>query len=427
MPDSEFDQSMPALFGGPQAKPLPYGSGRRFGDAEMNYLQEALNQETLFYHTGHLTNRMLERFKAIIRVPHAVAVSSGTAAIHVALGASGISYGDEVIVPPITDTGTVIGILAQNAVPVFCDVDPDSLLITPETVAEKLTARTKAVIVVHLAGNPCEMDGFMKLAQKNHLVLIEDCAQAWGAQYHGKTVGSFGDFGCFSLNDFKHISCGDGGIVCTHYEYLYRMAHAFADKFYDRLNSGFRTPSAWLGFNYRITELQSAVALAQLEQLEAVCSRRHELGMRLIQGISGIPGILPHKLTPNSYPTFWFSGFRVAEKTAGVSPPQFVKTLRAEGVDAQPGYFSLLHCDLFLKRQGYRGTCFPFEFPDGRSYKYSPADCPQSELALNTLIRLPVHQFHTDEDIDQTIQAVKKVAAFYRNPEIQAGTRKRPL
>jgi len=417
MPGKANNAEKLALFGGPKAKTTPYGTGKRFSEAEANYLQAALNQETLFYTHGQMTEQMLEKFNSIVDSNFSAAVSSGTAAIHTALGASRISFGDEVIIPPITDTGTVVGILAQNAIPVFCDIDPDNCLMTLELAAKKLTRNTAAIVVVHLAGNPCEMEKFVKFAQENRLILIEDCAQAWGTKYKGQSVGTFGDFGCFSLNDFKHIGCGDGGIVTTRYEYLYRTAHAFADKYYDRLGSGFRTPSPWLGFNYRITELQSAVAIAQLEKLESIVTRRNELGLKLNQALSGIPGIIPHKITPESYPTFWFTYFRVDEKKAKVSCKDFVTALQAEGIEASPGYFNLLECDLFLKRQAYRGTTFPFDLPNGRRYFYSPEDCPNAELALSTLIRLPVNEFHSDEDVEQTIFAIKKVAQHYKTAE----------
>jgi dTDP-4-amino-4,6-dideoxygalactose transaminase len=403
-----------AIFGGPKAKTTPYGTGKRFNGSELRYLQQALEQNTLFYYHGQMTNHLLDRFKNLTKANFASAVSSGTAAIHVALGAGCISYGDEVILPPITDAGTIIGILAQNALPIFCDIDPNSYLMTPELTQKKLTPRTKAIIVVHLAGNSCCMDGYMKLAQENHLLLVEDCAQAWGATFKNQSVGTFGDFGCFSLNDFKHIGCGDGGIVSTRYEYLYRSAHVFADKYYDRMGTGFRTPASWLGFNYRITELQSAVALAQLEKLDKIVNRRHESGMKLLNEISSIPGLIPQKIAPESYSSFWFTGFRVDEKAAGVTTSEFVNALQAEGIDTSRGYFSLLECDLFLKRQGYRGTTFPFDFPDGRTYEYHTEDCPNADLFMKTFIRLPVNEFHTDEDIEQTIWAIKKVVNHYQ-------------
>lgn len=404
-----------ALLGGPKAKTTPYGTGKRFDGSELRYLQQALEQNTLFYFHGQMTNLLLERFKNYTKAHFASGVSSGTAAIHVALGAGRITYGDEVILPPITDVGTIIGILAQNALPVFCDIDPDSYIMTPELTKKKLSPRTKAIIVVHLAGNSCCMEGYQKLAQENHLLLVEDCAQAWGAKYKNQNVGTFGDFGCFSLNDFKHISCGDGGIISTRYEYLYRSAFAFADKYYDRLGTGMRTPASWLGFNYRITELQSAVALAQFEKLEKIVSRRHELGMKLINEISSIAGLIPQKIAPECYSSFWFTGFRVDEKTLGISAGDFVKALQAEGIETNLGYFNLLECDLFLKRQGYRGTTFPFDFPDGRVYEYKPEDCPNASLFMRTFVKLPVNEFHTDEDIEETIQAIKKVVNHYQN------------
>src|SRR5690606_5183825 len=138
--------------------------------------------------------------------------SSGTAAIHVAVNAAGVGPGDEVITAPITDMGTVIGILYQLGVPVFADLQPYTYNLDPEDVRRKITPKTKAVIAVHLAGNPAELSELRQICDEHNLVLIEDCAQAWGAEYDGKPVGTIGDIGCWSLNDFKHIGCGDGGV-----------------------------------------------------------------------------------------------------------------------------------------------------------------------------------------------------------------------
>ena len=219
-----------ALYGGEKAKKTPVTTGQRFGEAELKELKEALDQNTLFYWHGKKVKQLTEKFKTMYGMNYCVATSSGTSAIHTALGAIGIEPGDEVITTPITDMGTVIGIVCQNAIPVFADVDPRSYNITAETIEKCITDKTRAVIVVHLAGLCAEMDKIVELCKKHNIKVIEDCAQSYLATYKGKLAGTFGDAGCFSINDFKQISAGDGGLVIMNDEEIYGKALKFADK-----------------------------------------------------------------------------------------------------------------------------------------------------------------------------------------------------
>lgn len=403
-----------AINGGKPVKTTPFGTAQRFDQRELDYLREALEQNTLFYHHGQMTRRMTERFAEYVGSKYAVACSSGTAAIHVALLVAGVGVGDEVITAANTDLGTICGVLYQNAVPIFADVQPYSYLLDPAEVEKKITPRTKAIIVIHLAGNPCDMDVFCALANKHDLVLIEDCAQAYGCRFKERMVGGFGQMSCFSLNEYKHINCGDGGVVVTNDERLYELAHNFADKCYDRL-SGMNRRMWTLAPNYRITELQSAVALAQLEKVEQITSRRHELGDRFNDGIADLPGLHRHEITPGGYCSYWFTGIRIDPAAAGVGTEQFVEALQAEGIDgAWMGYSNLLTTDLFLKRNAYQGSHFPFEGgPHGISYHYSPQDCPTVAAIERTMIHLPIKESFSDQDIDEMMAAVRKVSAWY--------------
>jgi len=223
-----------ALLGGPKAKTVPFGTGERFGEPELQQLREALAQQTLFYWKGTKVKTLTEKFAALYGSPYCVAASSGTAAIHVALGALGITEGDEVITAPITDMGSVIGILYQNAIPIFADLDPHTYNMTASSIAARITDKTKAILVVHLAGNAADMDPIMDLAQRHGIKVIEDCAQSYHCFYKGRLAGTIGDIGCFSLNDFKHISAGDGGMLLMRDKSLYERAFRFADKNYNR-------------------------------------------------------------------------------------------------------------------------------------------------------------------------------------------------
>ncbi|ALC92212.1 spore coat protein [Bacillus sp. FJAT-18017] len=403
-----------AINGGQKVKTTPFGTGKRFGLEEARELLEALEQNTLFYHFGNKVKRFLSDFNDLYNVKYSVAASSGTAALHIALGAAGVTVGDEVITSPITDQGTIIGILYQNAVPVFADLDPHSYNLTAESIEKQITKRTKAILVVHLAGNPCEMDSIMEVAKKYNLKVIEDCAQSYLTTYKGKLTGTIGDYGCFSTNDFKHISTGDGGIVTVNSgdEKDYYTTHAFADKNYQRHGSSVTKDLEYLAPNYRMTELQGAVGIAQLKKLDWICTRRNQLGERLNQGLNGLKGINPMKITEGGWCSYWFYMFTLNLDELTCSREEFSEALEAEGIPNQAGYIpKVLYAQaLFQNQHAYKNSHFPF---DQDSYDYSPGSCPNAEHILGTAIRVNLNEFYTDGDVEEMIGAIQKVAAYY--------------
>ncbi|MCC3357170.1 DegT/DnrJ/EryC1/StrS family aminotransferase [Bacillus sp. REN16] len=403
-----------AINGGPKVKATPFGTGERFGFEEAKELIEALNQNTLFYHFGNKVKKFLADFNEMYGVKYSVATSSGTAALHVALGAAGVTVGDEVITSPITDQGTIVGILYQNAIPVFADLDPNTYNLDPKSIEEKITSKTKAIIVVHLAGNPCDMDPLMEIAKKYNLKVIEDCAQSYLTTYKDRFVGTIGDYGCFSTNDFKHISTGDGGIVTvnSNNQEDYYRTHAFADKNYQRFDKSVVREIEYLAPNYRMTELQGAVGIAQLKKLEWICQTRNTYGEQLTSGISGIEGINPMKITENGWCTYWFYMFRLNESKFSCSRAEFSKALEAEGIPNQAGYIPnvLYKIPLFQKKQAYLSSQFPFELSN---QNYEPGSCLEAENILSTAIRINISEFYTKNDIEEIIEAVRKVSHYF--------------
>lgn len=404
-----------AVHGGEKAKTSPFGAGKRFGLEEARELMEALEQNTLFYHFGTKVKTFLSDFNTLYNVPYSVATSSGTAAIHVALGAAGITVGDEVITSPITDQGTVIGILYQNAVPVFADLVPNSYNLDPASVEAAITPRTKAILAVHLTGNPCDMDAIMAIAKKHNLKVIEDCAQAYMTEYKGKLVGTIGDYGCFSTNDFKHISTGDGGIVTVNSgdEQDYFRTHAFADKNYQRFGSSVMRELHGLAPNYRMTELQGAVGIAQLKKLPWICERRHTLGTKLNEGLGGLPSIQPLRVPEQSKCTYWFYMFRLELDALTCDRRTFSEALSAEGIPNQMGYIPdvVYNQPMFRQRSAYPSSHFPFDLSEA---VYEPGMCPVAEQILVTAIKLPMSEFYTEQDIEETVEAIRKVAIHYQ-------------
>ena len=407
-----------AIHGGTPTKQKPYGTGKRFGKEELKYLEEALEQNTLFYWKGNMTKRFCKKFADMYGAKYCVATTSGTASVHVALGALGVGPGDEVITSPITDMGSVIGILYQNAVPVFADLDPHTYNMTPESIEARITERTKAIVVVHLAGNAAEIDRIVEIARKHNIYVVEDCAQSYCCEYKGKYVGTFGDIGCFSLNDFKHISAGDGGMIVTDNEELYVRALMFADKNYNRLGSEVVKKIPYLAPNYRMNELTAAVAIAQLDKLEDICKRRHEYGEKLNAALQGIKGIYPHKIQEGCSSSYWFYMIRVDEKELGATREEFTEALVAEGISAAAGYIPccVYQYDMFKNKTVYPGgNHYPFDGTHGTPITYNDGDCPVAEEILKTCVKLVVNEFHTEDDLADTVNAIKKVAAYFNN------------
>lgn len=405
-----------ALYGGSKTKETPFGNGRRFGKEELSQLEEALNQNTLFYWSGSKVKEMNRKFAALYGVEHCVAASSGTAAIHTALGACGVTAGDEVITSPITDMGSIIGIIYQCAVPVFADVDPHTYNITAETIEGCITEKTKAILVVHLAGAPCDMDPIMELARKHNIKVIEDCAQAYMCYYKGRLAGTIGDIGCFSLNDFKHISAGDGGMCITSDRELFERAWKFTDKNYSRTGDAVGKSIPFIAPNYRMSELTGAVAIAQIDKLEWICGKRNYYGEKLTEGLKDLKGIYPPVIHKDCKSSYWFYLFRVNEEEIGVDTDTFIEAVNAEGVFCSKGYIA--HCvyeyDMFKTKTGLENSQVPFSLSQyGNEISYPKGLCPTAEEVLATSVRLPVNEFYTEEDVEAQIAAIRKVALWY--------------
>jgi perosamine synthetase len=323
-----------AIHGGTPAKTTPYGSGPKHMPHEKAAVCEVLDRGVLTFSRGPEVMALRETWAAMYGVKHCVTTSSGTAAIHTAVGALGIGRGDEMITSPITDMGTLIAIMTQNAVPVFADVDPWSRNMTPASIEQMITPRTKCILVVHLAGNPVDMPGVMKLAKKHRLRVVEDLAQSYLCRIGDRLCGTYGDFGCFSLNDSKHMAAGDGGMVITNNDKLADLAELFADKCYDRTGQG-RDPFM-VGYNYRLNIMAAAVALQQAKSIKKLTDTRHKRGTKLTELLADVPGILPHKVLPKAYATYWNYLFAVDPEAFTCDRATFLLALQAEESEPSP-------------------------------------------------------------------------------------------
>ena len=284
-----------------------------------------------------------EKFAAYQDAKFGVAVTNGTAALEVALRGAGIQPLDEVIIPPYTFVATATTVLATGAIPVFCDILPDTFLMDPADAERKVTPRTRAIMPVHIAGQPADMDGVLDVAKRHNLKVIEDAAQAPGAAWRGRKVGALGDAGTFSFQSSKNLTSGEGGIVVTNDREL-------ADRCWSTANVGRIREGAWyqhevMGFNLRLTEFQGALLLSQMEKLPAQYERRERNARYLDAELAKVPGIAPQardeRVTGHAHHLYIFRYDN--SQFGGRDRAWFVKAMHAEGIPASQGYTTPLY------------------------------------------------------------------------------------
>lgn len=370
-------------------------SGRSFGENELHMLREVLERGVLISQAGPVVPQLERAFAHWAGAAHCVAVGSGTAALHTAIAAVDPKPGDEIISSPITDMGGVMPILYQGAVPVFADVDPRTCNMTPAAVERCITSRTRAIIVTHLFGNPADMDGMMALAAKHGLMVIEDAAQAFGATYRGRQVGTIGHIGCFSLQQGKHITCGEGGLVVTHDPALARFMKLFHDKGWP---FGEDNPDhEFLGLNYRMTELQGAVALAQVGRLDEFVEHRRAMADRLTSKLRHVEGLVCPTDGADSRHVHWRYALRVELPLTNKDLDRVSNALRDVGARTAPRYTQKLAFEYgFLKhRRMFGGSGFPFVGPqrDGTTEPvYDRAAFPGAVAGLERLLCIAMNE-----------------------------------
>mgnify|MGYP005834102095 CR=1 FL=1 len=408
-----------AIHGGEKYRTKPWpsvgnASGRMFGQEEIQLLTEVIQSGSLNRVGGTKVPQLEAEFAAKYGTKHAVAATSGTAALHVAVGALNLEPGDEVITTTVTDMGTVIAILMCNLVPIFADVDPRTGNVTAETIAKQISPKTKAIIAVHLFGQMCDMDPIRALAREKGFWLIEDCAQAHLSEYKGHLAGTIGDIGCFSFQQSKQMTTGDGGMIITNDDHLAYRARLFADKGWPR-GTGERG-HLFLGPNYRLTELQGAVGLAQLHKLDEIVARRRHTAEMLAEMLDDIPGINPPYLVPGTNPSWWIFSFTIDEKVLGVSPQDFAAALQAEGMPFHVGYIPnpIFDYPVIKERKTFGTSGIPWTLPQARQgITYEDKDYPGTMWFLSTTFVTSWNEGMTEEDVRDIAGGIAKVANYY--------------
>lgn len=327
-----------AINGGPKTRTQPFPAWPVFGAEDEAAVVEVIRSGKWGRQAGTRVQTFEEAFARYHEARYGVATFNGTVSLRIALLAVGLEAGDEVIVPPYTFLATASAVIEANGTPIFVDIEPDTCNLDPAKLEAAITPRTRAIIPVHFGGQPADMDRLLAIARRHHLAVIEDAAHAHGAIYKGRKVGALGDIGSFSFQSSKNLTSGEGGILTTNDERYGALCRSSQ-------NCGRVAGGAWyehhrIGGNYRMSELQGALLLAQLARLEEQTVRRDENGRFLNEHLATLPGISPltrgHGETRHAYHVYTFR-YRSAD-LGGVSRERFLAALNAEGIPATAGY-----------------------------------------------------------------------------------------
>ncbi|MEM0897731.1 MAG: DegT/DnrJ/EryC1/StrS family aminotransferase [Verrucomicrobiota bacterium] len=386
-------------------------SGRTLGTDEIAFLTEAVQSGTLTSTKGRFTKEFETSFAEMIGAKNGYACSSGSSALHVAFACLDIEPGDEVITTPITDMGGLTPILFQGGVPVFADVDPHTYNVTAETIKARLSERTKGIVVTHLFGNPCEMDEIMELARSRNIPVIEDCAQAFLATYKGQQIGTIGDIGCFSLQQGKHITTGEGGIVVTNNEKFARHMFLFINKAW---GYGDEKPDHYFSaLNYRMCELQGAVALAQLQKLKNVVELRRQTADALTARLRDLGSVSTPQVAHHSECSWWKYCLHIDTKKHPDGAPRMGQLLREVGIFSAPRYIQkpAFKCEVFSEQKTLGKSRFPFNLARDEATDYRDELFPGSLEALAGVLVLPWNEKYTSDHVDFIANAVRWAAS----------------
>ncbi len=408
-----------AYFGGKPVIEAPLKHYRSIGEEERLAVDAVMRSGNLSgyvgawcdaFDGGPVVRDFEARFAAKFRARHAIAVNSNTSGLIAAMGAAGISPGDEVIVPPVTMSASAMAPLVYGGIPVFVDIEADSYCLDVEKVKEAITPRTRAILVVNILGHPAALHELRSIADSHGLVLVEDNAQGPLAAEFGRYAGTIGHIGVFSLNYHKHIHTGEGGVCCTDDERLakrLRMIRNHAENVTEQLADGDLVNL--VGFNFRLTELQAAVGIAQLDKVDALVLDRQRIAERFTQVLGALPGITAPKVRPDCRHVYYVWGARYDEHAFGIPRSVFAKALEAEGVPVSVGYVKPLYLlPLFQKRVAIGRDGFPFTLTN-RSY--SRGLCPVAEqMYEKELLELHVCSFAFEpHEIQAIIDAFAKI------------------
>jgi perosamine synthetase len=396
------NKNLPAILGGEPVRKTGIPYGRQYIDeADIQAVSEVLRSE--FLTTGPMVEKFENKLCEITNTKFAVVVSSGTAALHAAVHAAGITHGDEVIISAITFASTANVVLFSGGVPVFADIEEDTFNVNPREIEKKITSKTKAVIAVDFTGQAVKVDEIKEICKRHNLIYIDDGAHSLGTKYKGIPVGGLADMTTFSFHPVKTITTGEGGVVMTNNETYYHALKLFRTHGITRDVNKLTRPrydgyneQIDLGYNYRLTDFQAALGLSQLSKLDKFIKRRKEIVAIYNQELSDIPGIILQKEIPESDTVRHIYVIRIDRKKISISRDDFYRALNAEGIGLQVHYMPVYNHPFYKERFNYSGSC------------------PVAEEYFETAMSIPLYYSMTNEDIQSVIDAINRIVLYYK-------------
>lgn len=393
----------PAIAGGSPVRDTKLFYGHQYiDDADVKAVSEVLVSDYLT--CGPKVTELEERLRKLTGAKYVVACSNGTAALHMAAMAAGVGAGDELITTPITFAASANCALYCGATPVFADINPNTYNIDPKSVSEKITEKTRAVVAVDYTGQAVELDALLEMCHSKGITLIEDAAHSIGTKYNGKMIGSIADMTTFSFHPVKTVTGGEGGAVLTNSEELYQKlllarAHGItrdADLLVNESHGPWYYEQIDLGYNYRITDIQCALIISQLDKLQAFSDRRREIVDKYNQEFSKIEQLFVQQEIPESDTTRHLYILRIKPELLNIDRKGFFEALAAENICCNVHYIPV-YWHPYYEKLGYKKGI-----------------CPNAEKLYNEMISLPLYYSLTDKDVDDVIMAVKKIVEFYK-------------
>jgi len=389
-------------------------------DEEIQAVVEVMRSKRLSQLAGNYVEDFEIEFARYIGTKYAVAVNSGTSALSLAVAALQVGTGDEVILPPYTFVASANGILQQNAIPIFADVDKETFNLDSRKLEAKISDKTHAIMPVHMLGQPCDMDPIMEIARKHKLFVIEDSAQAAGAEYKGRKTGSIGDVGCFSFYMNKNMTSAEGGMLVTNDEGVAERALSFRNHCRPEISNVPNVPAynvfTGIGWNFRMNSLQAVIGRTQLKRLDE-SNRRRGMNAEFIRNhAKPFEWLRPQKVLRDTKPVYWFQAFRI-DDSSKINRDEFTEAVSEEGVKAE-GYTPIpVHLqELFTKQVGYGRTHCPFDCPVyGKKIQYKAGDCPEAEKLCNEDVIIPCYHALRGSDLNDVVTALTKVASHFES------------
>jgi len=396
------NKNLPAILGGEPVRKTGIPYGRQYIDeADIQAVTNILRSE--FLTTGPMVEKFEAKLCEITNTKFAVVVSSGTAALHAAVHAAGITQGDEVIISAITFASTANVVLFTGGVPVFADIEEDTFNVNPREIEKKITPKTKAVIAVDFTGQAVKVDEIIEICKRHNLIYIDDGAHSLGTKYKGIPVGGLADMTTFSFHPVKTITTGEGGVVMTNNETFYHSLKLFRTHGITRDVNKLTRPrydgyneQIDLGYNYRLTDFQAALGLSQLSKLDKFIKRRKEIVAIYNQELSDIPGIILQKEIPESDTVRHIYVIRIDRKKISISRDGFYRALNSEGIGLQVHYMPVYNHPFYKERFDYSGSC------------------PVAEEYFETAMSIPLYYSMTNEDIQSVIDAINRIVLYYK-------------